>query len=192
MANSRLCSIPDCGKPHLARGWCNAHWLRWSRYGDPLAGGTYAGEPLKYFNEVVLPYTGDDCLIWPYGKTKGYGVVWIGDRTHYVSRLVCEHENGSPTASNDEASHSCGKGHLGCVTRNHLRWATPKENTADKRAHNTHLRGEKTNGAKLTEADVIKIRSMRGELSQGQLAKRFNVTQGAISRIQSRKVWDWL
>lgn len=38
MANTRLCSIPDCGKPVYikSRGWCKAHYSRWQKYGDPL------------------------------------------------------------------------------------------------------------------------------------------------------------
>ena len=35
----RTCSIEDCEAPHAARGWCNKHWLRWRRHGDPLGGG---------------------------------------------------------------------------------------------------------------------------------------------------------
>jgi len=34
-----VCSIEDCGLPVLASGWCTAHYQRWSRHGDPLAGG---------------------------------------------------------------------------------------------------------------------------------------------------------
>lgn len=32
------CSIEDCGKPVVARGWCNSHYLRWRNNGDPLGG----------------------------------------------------------------------------------------------------------------------------------------------------------
>lgn len=39
MATSRLCSIPDCGKPHRCKGYCVAHYQRFRLYGDPLAGG---------------------------------------------------------------------------------------------------------------------------------------------------------
>lgn len=38
MAHSRVCSIPDCGKSHYAHGWCESHYKRWRRHGDPLAG----------------------------------------------------------------------------------------------------------------------------------------------------------
>jgi hypothetical protein len=33
----RLCVIPGCGRPHLARDWCRPHYVRWQRHGDPLA-----------------------------------------------------------------------------------------------------------------------------------------------------------
>ena len=36
---AQICSVEDCGKPSFQRGWCSAHWHRWQRYGDPLAGG---------------------------------------------------------------------------------------------------------------------------------------------------------
>lgn len=34
----RICSVADCGNPHLARGFCNVHYLRWKKHGDPLIG----------------------------------------------------------------------------------------------------------------------------------------------------------
>ena len=35
----RTCSIEGCGRSVRARGWCNAHYIRYRRHGDPLAGG---------------------------------------------------------------------------------------------------------------------------------------------------------
>src|SRR5271170_2994543 len=29
------CSIEDCSKPVLARGWCSMHYKRWEKHGDP-------------------------------------------------------------------------------------------------------------------------------------------------------------
>ena len=34
---TRTCAVDSCGRPHLARGWCRAHYLRWQRHGDPRA-----------------------------------------------------------------------------------------------------------------------------------------------------------
>jgi len=43
MANSRICSIDGCGKPHCARGWCQGHYVRWKTHGNPLRGGAKIG-----------------------------------------------------------------------------------------------------------------------------------------------------
>lgn len=34
---TRICSIPECGKPHHSHGFCGAHNHRFKRLGDPLA-----------------------------------------------------------------------------------------------------------------------------------------------------------
>ena len=34
--NAPRCSIDNCGNHAIKRGYCNAHYLRWKRYGDPL------------------------------------------------------------------------------------------------------------------------------------------------------------
>lgn len=39
MANARICSIPNCNKRPVARGWCEAHYRRWRQHGDPTKGG---------------------------------------------------------------------------------------------------------------------------------------------------------
>lgn len=43
MAAQSLCSIPGCGKRHVARGYCNRHYLRLRRNGDPLTAPTRQG-----------------------------------------------------------------------------------------------------------------------------------------------------
>jgi len=35
MATSRVCSIPNCGKPEQARGWCPAHYRQMRKAGAP-------------------------------------------------------------------------------------------------------------------------------------------------------------
>ena len=36
MAKTNLCSIEECGKPTICRGYCSAHYQRLRIYGDPL------------------------------------------------------------------------------------------------------------------------------------------------------------
>lgn len=32
------CSVDDCDKPAIKRGWCNGHYKRWWRHGSPTGG----------------------------------------------------------------------------------------------------------------------------------------------------------
>lgn len=41
MADQRICSIDGCNKTSSKRGWCEMHYGRWYRLGDPLAGGIF-------------------------------------------------------------------------------------------------------------------------------------------------------
>jgi transcriptional regulator with XRE-family HTH domain len=75
------------------------------------------------------------------------------------------------------------------VTKNHLSWKTTKENSADKLAHGTKMRGESHPTAKLKASDVAEIKAMRGVVPHRQLAERFGVSISHISRIQSGRAW---
>src|SRR3990167_2955933 len=144
MTNLGVCSIEGCDKPFEARGYCIAHYRRWRRHGNPTAGGTPWGEPEQYFLEIVLSFTSDECLLWPYHKgSNGYGMLWRDNRQQGVHRLACEAIHGPPPTPKHEAAHLCGKGHNGCCNPQHVRWATPAENCADALAHGTQARGER-------------------------------------------------
>lgn len=34
-ASTKPCSVPGCLRAHVARGYCQAHWRRWKKYGEP-------------------------------------------------------------------------------------------------------------------------------------------------------------
>lgn len=184
-----LCTIDGCGKPHEARGYCIAHYKRFRRHGDPLVTVKAAnGEVDDFYQNVVLTYEGKDCLSWPFSTNNGYGRM----RGGIVSRILCEDVYGPPPTPEHQAAHSCGKGHLGCVTKGHLSWKTPTENHADKVAHDTHRRGERSNLAKLTEHEAREILSLKGKEPQKSVAKRFGINQPTVSMIQSGRSWSWL
>lgn len=189
MAKARLCSVDGCGRPYNSRGFCESHYYRFRKHGDPLAGKTQRGVPGRYLSSEVIPYTGDDCLIWPFAKNSdGYGC--IGDSR--VCRIVCDAINGPPPTPLHFAAHSCGKGQLGCVSPKHLRWALPVENSADMVSHGNSQRGRKNVRSKLSEDDVRQIRSMIGTKSKSEIARSFGVTHKAISFIQTGQNWGWL
>jgi hypothetical protein len=188
------CSVEGCDRVSRMRGWCEMHYRRWQRHGDPLGGRTPEGTLLTYLHDVVLPWSSDECLIWPYGRSgiDGYGRMRLNGRTQLVSRIACEAVHGSPPTPLHQAAHSCGNGHLGCVNPRHVRWATRVENEADKLAHGTHARGERSANAKLTDAAVRQIRALVGTTSAKELARQFGVSTGAISRITRGDNWAWL
>lgn len=193
MANQFLCSISGCDKPLKTRGLCVAHYTRLRRNGDPLSGRAAHGEPQRYYREAVLPYEGNECLIWPYSKmSNGYGQIRINGKLCTVSRLLCEDVNGPPDNPNDHAAHSCGRGMDACVTKAHIQWKTKSENEKDKINHGTHNRGSQHPLSKLTEIQIREIRALKGKETQQATADRYGVANQAISKIQARKSWQSL
>ncbi len=141
---SKSCLIDGCARKPFARGWCGAHWRRWRLYGDPLKGGTFNGEPMRFYVETVLNHDEDRCLTWPYATDEdGNAKMYVNGKLQYVARLVCLEVRGEPPTPKHEAAHSCGKAYQSCVAKRHLRWATKKENEADKLIHGTLTRGGK-------------------------------------------------
>lgn len=191
MAAQRLCSVPDCGKKHLSRGFCKNHYWAFNKYGDPLFRKiARRGEPLAFLKSLIGTNS-VECIKWPYAVVgTGYGSIRYEGRAHLTSRIMCRLAHGEPPFDNAEAAHSCGKGTEGCVNPNHLRWATPAENTADKDKHGTIARGEKSYGAKLTEEQVLAIRRRlaAGEVAQ-RIAEEYGQRSSNITRIKKRQRW---
>lgn len=151
------------------------------------------GEAQRYFREVVMPYEGDECLIWPFHRNAGgYGLLRSNGRTRDAHRVVCEAANGQPPTPSHEAAHSCGSGHLGCVTKRHLVWKTHKENEADKVAHGTVRRGEANTNAKLTVEAVRAIRALSGLQTKTATAAQFCVSIRTIGLVQAGERWGWV
>lgn len=190
MANSRICSIPDCDKASQARGWCSLHYQRWKRNGSPDSVIlTPKGAPQAFLDDVVMSFEGTECLIWPFATTKGYASHYSNGSRQLVSRILCEKKFGPPPSDRHEAAHSCGKGNSGCVSMVHLRWASPVENSHDKLAHGTRLMAEAHPNAKLSDDDVRQIRKLAKSTSQKSIASRYGVSKVTISQIVNQKSW---
>ncbi|MFP5078261.1 hypothetical protein ACLE20_13215 [Rhizobium sp. YIM 134829] len=146
------------------------------------------GEAAQYLRDVVIPYVGEDCLLWPFARNSaGYGHIWLAGKDQLVHRIACEALHGfSPTPWHD-AAHSCGNGHLGCCSPKHLRWATPLENQQEMVRHGRSQQGERHYAAKLTASDVLAIRSSAA--SSQELADQFGVNRTNIIAIRKRKSW---
>jgi len=183
------CSVDECGRLVHAKGLCKRHYVRMHRHGnlnfERVPNGTYSA-----WFDAHVNYASDECLTWPFRRdADGYARVGSAG----VHRIMCERAHGPPPTSKHECAHNCGRGNEGCVNPRHLRWATCKENHADKIIHGTINRGECNGAAKLTAQAVMIV---RGRLSGGEthtsIANEFGVSREAISAIKRGEVWGWL
>jgi hypothetical protein len=90
-----------------------------------------------------------------------------------------------PRPEGMQCRHLDGNG-ANCHLSN-LAWGTVAENTADKLAHGTVVRGEAVGNSKLTEADVVEIR--RSSESNRVVALRYGVAPSLVSMVRTGRVW---
>ncbi len=108
--------------------------------------------------------------------------------TKRVAPLVCAAFHGPRPTPTHEAAHNNGR-HNDDRAEN-LRWATPKENAADRAAHGTDQAGSANPGAKLTEDAVREIRATpTGYGVNVALAKKFGVSKTTIECARYGRSW---
>lgn len=113
-----------------------------------------------------------------------------GKKYHYTAHaLVCELFHGPKPSRLYQVAH-----HDGNKLNNHysnLRWATAKENNADKTRHGTQQRGEKNYNAKLTDEIVRAIRAEHtgryGNLKH--LSRKFGIPYQYVWDICHYRCW---
>jgi hypothetical protein len=94
-----------------------------------------AGEPLAFLARASVAEDSSECILWPYGKTEGYGALWYDGRKVGAHNLVLTVWDG-PQPEDKEACHSCDN--RACVNPLHLRWGTRQDNVNDMMARGRH------------------------------------------------------
>jgi DNA-binding CsgD family transcriptional regulator len=141
------------------------------------------GKTIQWLRDHV-DYNADYCLIWPYNRNpNGYGQLGYLGETLYAHRTMCEMAHGPAPSPDHEAAHSCGNGHGGCASPKHLSWKTKTGNLLDCREHGTQARSYHGSKGKLTEAQVAEIRTLRGRMTQSEIAIRFGVSDPTVRDI---------
>jgi hypothetical protein len=109
-------------------------------------------------------------------------------RVHRLVAVVFELPRGP---EQDLVAHNDGNPQNNHVSN--LRWATPKENSADKIVHGTHQIGERNGRSKrtgLTDAAVIEIRELvKAGLQYQDIAERFAISRFNVCLIATRRTW---
>lgn len=128
----------------------------------------------------------DGCHNWTGPVQKdGYGTLTFAGKklkAHRLAYITWVGEIGSGMS----VCHRCDN--RLCINPRHLFLGTNADNTADRNQKGRQAKGASSGRAKLTEADVLYIRS--SSESYAALAARFNVGQTAISNIKARRSWS--
>lgn len=186
-SDTAKCRVLECTNGVHRRGMCTRHYFRHRRHGDPKKGRRRRGELTEFVTDIAIPFTGEECLLWPFAirNNSGYGQAKLDGKLRLVHRYVCEKVNGIPPEVGFHAAHACGNRR--CVNPLHLSWKTPLQNEADKKVHGTLPVGENHPNSTLSDDEVIAIRVLRGRLPNKQISAIFNVSRSAVSLIQIGK-----
>lgn len=118
-----VCSVDGCNTPVRSIGYCNAHYKRQLRWGDPL-GGRRARTFAESFEIHVV--RGDGCWEWNGSKyITGYTKITSGRKQALGHRWAFEHYRG-PIPDGMVIDHLCRN--RGCVNPDHMEVVTNEEN----------------------------------------------------------------
>jgi len=182
------CSVRECGSPVLARNWCTKHYGRWKAHGDPTYTVHDIDEKAAWFDNATSTDS-DECIVWPWRcDPDGYGL-YKHKGKFSRSHLVVLERTAGPKPDGMECAHSCGN--PPCGNHRHLRWATHRDNIADKRNHGTLLIGEIHPRSILNEAIVrdIRVRRDMGEQIKA-IAAAHGVNWYTVRDVLSGRTWS--
>jgi hypothetical protein len=145
---------------------------------------------LPWFAARSTPHPVTGCWVWNNRLSKyGYAEfrAWADGRRreHLAHRAVLALKLGRPLAPGEVTRHVCHN--RACVNPDHLLPGSAKDNAQDSVRARRHIHGERHPRAKLTAALVGEIRACTG--SQRDIARRYGVSQAAVSKIRARLAW---
>ena len=116
--------------------------------------------------------------------------IWADGRLHtrMISRLMLEAFVGPPPSPIHQAAHNDGNPHNDVL--GNLRWATPKENCADRVVHGTLRYGSRHARTKTSVETVRRARELvKSGLTYTQTARALGLTAGHVQLIATNQVW---
>lgn len=182
----KICSVGNCGRQVIAKGYCPKHYDCQKKYGSPEPRRKTENGAGRRFVEASTAHTSDECLIWPFPHS-GYPEVKVNGKRIRAHRYMCLLVHGEPPEGKPEAAHSCGNGHLGCVNPNHIRWLSPSENQLERKLHGTSNHGERNGRRKIDAETALQIRNDRRSIKA--IAEEFGLSRGNIWLIKTGRSW---
>ena len=130
------------------------------------------------FEENLAEPDANGCIVWTgalFGD-RGYGAFWLRGKTIGAHRAAYMFARGD-IPDGMLVRHKCDN--RPCVNIDHLELGTHADNARDAVERGRKPMGEHSVMAKLTDAQVAEIRALlaEGRLTQGEIARRYGVTQ---------------
>lgn len=190
MTEQIICKVDGCDKAARHVGWCLAHYKRWHRHGDPLAGAApHYANPSDAFEARTVKDLATGCLLWVGSHDeKGYGQLRINRKIVKAHRFSWKAAHGD-IPDGMLVLHRCDN--PPCVNPSHLFLGTHTDNSHDMDAKgrrvNNQAKGAMCHAAKLTDEDIVAIRS--DTRRQVDIAADYGVTQSNVSKIKLKQAW---
>lgn len=132
-----------------------------------------------------IPEPNSGCWLWLGTLDKyGYGILSVCGKKHFAHRISLT-VHGIEIPSSECALHHCDN--RICVNPEHLYVGSNADNVRDKVQRGRSLAGSKNKNAKLTEQQVLEIRSL--DISSSVAAARYGVGISAIQQIRNGDRW---
>jgi hypothetical protein len=210
--NGSACSVAECGRAVLCRGYCVGHYSKFGGGGKckvsvcdrPAGGGcagycqahyarSLAGKPVDVPLADRSPTTpakfwalvkkGDGCWLWQGAISElGYGYRGGGRNFIQAHCYSWEQANG-PIPPGMFVCHDCDN--PPCVRPDHLFLGTSADNNRDR-----HAKGRTVvPRLKLNANDAIDIRTLAGLSSVEDLSAAYDMTIPSIVRVLNRETW---
>lgn len=139
--------------------------------------------------------TREACLIWPFGKVEGYGILqWnpipeyprvrVPERAHRVAYFLHYGELPNPCGL-----HTCDD--VSCYNWRHIYPGDDMRNAADRVARGLAHgpRGEDNPSSKLTPELVLQMRRESAYTPQKELCEKYKMSRHGVRRVLTGKLW---
>lgn len=189
-----ICSIEGCGGAARSLGYCERHYTKWYRHGDPLHSGRRYHKgltPEQRFWVYVRKRRGPGaCWEW-IGMTisTGYGAYHVAPGIRAMAHRYSYELHHGPIGKGLFVCHRCDN--RLCVNPRHLFCGTQRQNVADMldkgRGNWRGMKGTDNHQAKI-DPDVVRAIRTSSDTAQ-TAAEQYGLSKSLIYAIRQRRLW---
>lgn len=185
-----LCSVPDCDKKYVAKGYCDRHYRHFKKYGKPIKTIRDVSE-LGRFNSKIKINLENGCYEWTDKLCVwGYGMFRLKNSKQVKAHRYAYSYVHGEIPSSKVICHHCDNPK--CVNIDHLFIGTILDNNLDKikKKRDNVPKGENHFRAVGTIELVTKVKKLLKEINSAiKVAKQLNVAVHFVENIKYERTW---